>query len=96
LCSVQNYNHTTHVEQLVTSLSATSSDSLLLTASKDNSLALLDFRTMSTQCQLRAPSFMVRNKKRFHSHTTATIVNVLPLGSAAVQEEIIAQFYTRC
>uniref|UniRef100_A0A7S3QY31 Autophagy-related protein 16 domain-containing protein n=1 Tax=Dunaliella tertiolecta TaxID=3047 RepID=A0A7S3QY31_DUNTE len=43
--------------QLVTSLVATYSDGLLLTASKDNSLALLDFRTMSTVRQLRAPTF---------------------------------------
>jgi len=36
------------------------SDGTLLTVSKDNSLALLDFRTMTTQRQLRAPGFMVR------------------------------------
>lgn len=45
--------------QLVTGLSATSSENLLLTASKDNTLALLDVRVMSTQRVLRAPGLMV-------------------------------------
>lgn len=49
----------THAHQ-VSCVASTSSDATLLAASKDNTLALWDFRTLTTTRVLRAPGFTVR------------------------------------
>lgn len=89
-------NHLLLFTQLVTSLSA-AGDGTLLTASKDNSLALLDYRTMSTQRQLRAPTFRVRKRCDFVLFAQTLMIRGVRLLSLMVNKlPVLAHHITTC